>query len=314
MLLSTAIEKFLKYADGNVYSPKYIRTVKSHLNRVKGYFGDRQFEALTLDDWLSYLNYLRSEYVPKRKNGNEDPISQTTIHHYVKTIRRFYSWANDIENIPVPRIDIKLPRTRYQSPQEIPFSKKEIQMLLDALNYSKVEKKNGQNYVIRRKYPERNKAILLVLLDTGMRCGELSRLRPDDVNLENREIYIRPYRDGRKSRARVVYLGTKAAQALKKYIDKFRSHAGRTVFGLNVTAIRFLIRRLGENAGVINAHPHRFRHTFAINYLRNFGSTFTLQRILGHTTPDMSLKYLHLSQSDAADQHRRASPVDNWKL
>jgi integrase len=72
--------------------------------------------------------------------------------------------------------------------------------------------------------------------------------------------------------------------------------------------------RLGEVAGVPDVKAHRFRHTFAITYLRNDGDIFTLQKILGHTSLDMVYRYLHITQHDAAKAHRRASPADNWQL
>jgi integrase/recombinase XerD len=75
-----------------------------------------------------------------------------------------------------------------------------------------------------------------------------------------------------------------------------------------------LIRRLGDRAGVNHAHPHRFRHTFAINFLRNGGNAFVLQMLLGHSTMEMVKRYLALAQADAQATHRRASPVANWRL
>lgn len=72
--------------------------------------------------------------------------------------------------------------------------------------------------------------------------------------------------------------------------------------------------RLGAKAGVQDCHPHRFRHTFAVNFLRNGGNAFEIQMALGHTTLQMVQTYLALAQADLDAAHRKASPVENWRL
>jgi site-specific recombinase XerD len=78
--------------------------------------------------------------------------------------------------------------------------------------------------------------------------------------------------------------------------------------------LRSLMDRLQEQAGVHDVHAHRFRHTFAITFLRNGGDIYTLQKILGHSTLEMVKTYLDIAKSDIARAHEKASPVTNWGL
>ena len=71
---------------------------------------------------------------------------------------------------------------------------------------------------------------------------------------------------------------------------------------------------IGSRARVPGVNVHRFRHTFAINYLRNGGDPYSLQMMLGHATLDMVKNYLALAQVDLDQNHKLASPVDNWRL
>jgi integrase/recombinase XerD len=82
----------------------------------------------------------------------------------------------------------------------------------------------------------------------------------------------------------------------------------------NPASLRHLIKRIAERAGVRDAYPHKFRHTFAIAYLRAGGEVFTLQMLLGHGSLDKLRHYAQIAQVDVEQAHRKASPVDNWRL
>lgn len=314
MLLSKAFEGFVLYAKSGKYSPSYVPTIESQCKHIANYFGERELESLTLEDWQKYFLHLREEYKPKRFSGNQEPLSESTIDNHWKMIRSFYNWA--VTLLSIQRPDLKLPRPKYSSPQIVPFTQEEVKRLLDSSQFTQVEKKDGRKYKIKRPNADRDRAILMILLDTGVRLGELCRLRLGDINLENGEVYIRPYHDGRKSKSRTVFLGQRTRQAVWKYIAKQQSQQDQSLrlFELKDSTIRIIINRIGANAKVSHAHPHKFRHTFAITYLRNHGDIFTLQRLLGHATLEMTRRYLDISQMDLSQTHARASPVDNWKL
>jgi integrase len=75
-----------------------------------------------------------------------------------------------------------------------------------------------------------------------------------------------------------------------------------------------LFARLRRRSGIARLHPHLLRHTFATNYLIAGGDVFTLQQILGHTTLEMTRRYVTLASTHVSLQHRKFSPMDRWGL
>jgi integrase/recombinase XerD len=75
-----------------------------------------------------------------------------------------------------------------------------------------------------------------------------------------------------------------------------------------------VIHTIALRGGIQGGSVHRFRHTFAINFLRNGGDPYELQMALGHSTMEMVKHYLEISNADLERNHKIASPVDNWRL
>jgi integrase/recombinase XerD len=158
---------------------------------------------------------------------------------------------------------------------------------------------------------------MLVLLDMVIRASELCRLDIGDVILEEGEVRVLTYSTGNKTKPRTVFLGVRSYEALWRYlVDRVPYHDDHPLFvsttkkRMNRNSLRHMLNHLGKRAGVDNVYPHRFRHTFAIEYLRNDDDIFTLKRLLGHSTLTMVQNYLAIAKSDVQSVHRKASPVD----
>ena len=161
----------------------------------------------------------------------------------------------------------------------------------------------------------RLKAVILTLVDCGLRVSELCGLDLGDVAWEAQTLQVM----GKGSKERVVPFGEAARQALLCYLARRGEVAGQsalflTCYGerLNRVEAHRLLRECGERAGVSGVHPHRFRHTCAVMFLRGGGDAFTLQKLLGHSSLDMTRRYCELSAADVVAKHRAASPGDRF--
>lgn len=224
--------------------------------------------------------------------------SSATVQVYWKVLRSFFKWASVDLDLDNPATSIPAPKVSSKEIQ--PFSQDDVTKLLRACK------------------TRRDKALVPLLLDTGLRISEACRLTIRDVNLETGTVTVIPFGGGRKSRGRQVYLGKSSRRALWTYLASRpdRGDPGAPLLAtlngkpLNRDSSRGILDRIAARAGVEGCHPHRFRHTFAIFYLRNGGDVFSLQRLLGHASLEMVRRYLALADSDLEQAHRRASPVD----
>jgi integrase/recombinase XerD len=173
---------------------------------------------------------------------------------------------------------------------------------------------------------ERDKALLYVLLDTGIRHAELTDLAVGDVNLEDGSVLIR---DGKGGKSRTVFIGLKARRAVINYLRQRDSpliNAMRKRHGIAATdalwltdegtpltknGVRQIVVRRARQAGLPEPGLHEFRRAFAVNSLRNGMDVITLQRLLGHSTLAIINRYLKLLSEDLKKSHEKYGVVDN---
>jgi len=235
-----------------------------------------------------------------RSTRTKKPASKTTIHDYYRALSTFFNWL-EREGIirENPFSHLKPPKTENK--------------VISALTPDEIE------HLLRccsGKTPldVRNTAILSVLLDSGLRVSELAALMIDDINMNTGSILVK---HGKGGKQRVVHVGSRAQKALWKYTTLYRRSVSKSLFinrygeQLEVRGVNMLMRRLAKRTK-ISVHPHKLHHTFAISFLCAGGDVFSLQYLLGHSTLQMTQRYLQsLNADDAINAHRKFSPLDN---
>lgn len=319
MLISKAIEGFVLSITADGYSPRTVGIYTWALERLKQFLGDVEVESIKSNDLQRWFAHLQTTYQPKRVGGNTAPLAQGSLLNAWTSMRSFYNWCARELKTERPDHAVKKPIVPIVEVQ--PFSEDEVERMVRACERSAKAKTTRRNtYTMKRATAARDTALIMLMLDTGLRASEVCRLRVENISLPTGEVTIVPHRTGRKAKSRHVYIGKITQRALWRYFAQRQAQPNEYAFTnrnfrpMERYTLRTLLYRIAQRAKVENCHPHRFRHTFAIQFLRNGGNVFELQRLLGHSSLEMVRRYVALADSDAASAHRRASPVDRWQL
>ncbi len=236
----------------------------------------------------------------------ECDVRSVTVQSYVRGLRSFLKWIYDNEltdqNICVK---FKLPKATKKVIEVL--SVEEIKRVFDAIY--------GDTWLASR-----NKLIVALMLDSGLRRHEVVSLKLTSVNLSDRYIVVE---QGKGDKQRVVPFGFRTAEFMKNYIAATsfckkrdplfikESNNKNGYEAVTDVTIKQLFRKLKTRSGVVKIRPHILRHTFATYYLENGGNIYTLQSILGHTSLEMVKRYLHLANSRIRRDFPKYSPLDN---
>jgi len=295
-------------------SPRTVEYYRDNLRRFLWYAEKHSWpdDIRLLTKWhiKEFLGYVATETHRwgLEDNGSESSqckASFSTVHHYFVVLSCFFNWVTQegfLEENPIARIKVAKPKPKVI----IPYTSEEIRRMLAVCDY---------DYTHNAKFlGSRNHAIVLVFLDSGLRLSELVSMKLSDVDSEKGHIKVL----GKGTKERVVRIGKTTQKALWRYL-MYRPQKGRQELWLTEegeplsgSGVQSLIKRLKQRAGVNgNGSAHRFRHSFALNFLRADRNVFNLQYLLGHSDLDMVRRYTAtLGMEDALNAHEKASPVD----
>lgn len=228
------------------------------------------------------------------------PITAEDSYVTLRAFFRFLTTEGEVEANPMEKVE------RIRQPRKIiaTYSTEQVAALLATCE--------------RDFMGKRDTAILYLLTDCGLRVSELCGLTVTDIDWAQQTLLIH----GKGSKDRAVPFGSTAAKALRAYL----AHRGElrtdgvfvTCYGTPLSRRRVLgmLKARASKAEVPAelATCHNFRRYFACAFIRNNGDVFTLQRILGHSSLEMSRRYAELSQVDVIAKHRQCSPGDALRV
>jgi site-specific recombinase XerD len=291
--LEDVLRSFLMHQEDRNHSPKTVRWYSDMLGRFVEALGP---EARLRDiDAAAVRRYLRGV----RSNG----LSKFTVNAYARTLKTFLRWL-ERERYLDGQVShsVEMPKVpRYENVTIDVLSDEEIAHLLLLLEPS-------------TDVGCRDRAIVCLMMESGLRLDEVASLQVDDVHLKDMYVKVR----GKGDKEGYVPIGPTTLKALNRYMAHFRVPADpRTrrlflnIFGepLRYESIKSAFSRLAKKSGIKRLHPHLLRHTAATRMLANGADVHTVQRILRHSDIRTTLRYLHLVPEQLKEKMRLFSPL-----
>ena len=226
-------------------------------------------------------------YLAEYKNNSS--AGMVTIDNIRRTLSSFFAWLENEDYI------IKSPVRRIH---KVKTTRKVKETLTD----ENLEKLRDTCSNVR------DLAILELLISTGMRVGEITRLNISDINFQERSCIVL----GKGNSEREVYFSAKSKMYIKKYLET-RNDDNEALFvslikpynRLGISGIEILIRNLGKDANINKVHPHKFRRTMATMAIDKGMPIEQVQKLLGHIKIDTTMHYAMVNQNNVKISHRK---------
>lgn len=286
-------ERYLYHHQALDRSPKTIQHYQATFKLFDRYLTEHAIRpdsrALTSERMQHFATWLRETPIAPRKGSTtRSPVG---VFGVLKDLRAFCKWLNEegllerVVKVPVPR----LPDT-----------------LFPILTEDELSRIWSSRYLTGRSpLATRNRALIGLMLDTGLRRAEVEGLTLTTLHLEDCLVTV----TGKGNKQRRVPFSSGVQQLLEDWL-RLRGPEAGSLFWLKAAGIRMVFRRIQEDVGLESFHPHQLRHQAATAMVRNNADLESVRRILGHADLSTTAKYLSMSDDDLRAKHAAASPFD----
>lgn len=294
--LFEAFEEFMAEKNAKNLSPSTIRNYRQSFSFFCEYHefdSDTPITDITPSHFYSWINSLKL-----------DQVKETSINHYLRDTRAFMYWAMEEPRNYLPHFKINTIEAQEESIKLFPED--DIVALLE-------KPKRTDGFVEWRTW-----AIVNWVLATGNRASTICEVALTDVNFNKKEITLRHTKN---KKAQIIPLSSALETVLKEYIRMWRKEAPINGYmfpnigeeQLTTNALRLSFGRYCASRGVKQTNIHGLRHNFAKMWVQNNGNMYALQSILGHSSLEMTRRYVRLFGEDLKEDFDKYNPLDNIK-
>lgn len=281
--LSTSMQDYINRCEVNGFSQDTIVSYSQTIQYFIDCIGDKEIHKVIQKDIDKYILFLRQK-------GNTD----TTISTRIKALKPFFKYAN---------IDCMFPSISRNTKKRVPYTKEELAILL--------RQPTKMTYT-----QQRNWAIANFMYGTACRCSSLIHVKIKNIDFTNNTVYFSVAK-GRKPY--YVPLSTELKKVLKKYLSMFNwreeDYLFQSLYGeqFKRDTLKMTMREYHLKRGIQKTSLHLYRHTFALDYLRNGGNIMYLKELMNHSDIKITQQYLNVTVDDIQSTFDNFSPLDNVK-
>jgi integrase/recombinase XerD len=276
------------------------QTLENYKRSIEYFLKDNEFTYENLVECIDKEAFLRWIATMHQKE-----MKHTTINHYLRDVRTFAYWCMETEReyITPP---FKIKQVAGQEPAPKAFKKDDIQLLLE-------KPRKSDTFGEWRGW-----AIVNWVMATGNRAATIREVLIKDIDFQRKHIYLR---HTKSKQYQSVPLSTELAHQLKEYMNLWLRNAQPddylfpNVSGemLTANALKHTFAKYCKGRGVNQTNIHGLRHSFADLSLDNGRNPFELQKMLGHTTLDITRKYVRLNEMKIEKDFDKHTPLDSLK-